>query len=81
MNRRNFIISAIAAPAIVRAEILMPVTKIWTPSSFVYIVIDQRRKRRVLTSADAVAFGGLVDHFAGEIDKMMRDHLAGSWKP
>lgn len=32
MNRRNFIGSMLAAPAIVRAEILMPVTKIWTPS-------------------------------------------------
>lgn len=31
MNRRNFIGSMLAAPAIVRAEILMPVTKIWTP--------------------------------------------------
>ena len=31
MNRRNFIGLILAAPAIVRAEILMPVTKIWTP--------------------------------------------------
>ena len=33
MNRRNFIGSILAAPAIVRAEILMPVTKIWTLDS------------------------------------------------
>lgn len=31
MNRRNFIGALIAAPAIVRASSLMPVTRIWTP--------------------------------------------------
>lgn len=39
MNRRNFLIGAIAAPAIVKAEILMPVTKIWTPSTATLRVI------------------------------------------
>ena len=36
MNRRNFIGSMLAAPAIVRAELLMPVTKIWTPRAFAF---------------------------------------------
>jgi hypothetical protein len=33
MNRRSFLAAAIAAPAIVRSEILMPVVKVWTPVS------------------------------------------------
>lgn len=31
MNRRGFIGSLLAAPAIVRAEILMPVKQVWQP--------------------------------------------------
>ena len=31
MNRRNFIGSVLAAPAIVHSDIIMPVRRIWTP--------------------------------------------------
>ena len=40
MNRRSFLAAAIAAPAIVRAEILMPVVKVWTPKGGEVIVYD-----------------------------------------
>lgn len=76
MNRRNFIGALIAAPAIVRASSLMPVTRIWTPTGFglsALEVADHAQDQRLVNAAYSSLFDG--DQWTLEQRAAMRKRL------